>query len=80
MSLSELLDYLMIAFLAVYLFFGIFLTIFLIFLIRKINQIKIQFENANEKIVSFKESINVISKSVDIFKSIFNKPKSNNKE
>ena len=80
MSLSELVDYLMIAFLAVFSFFGIFLTIFLIFLIRKINQIKVQFENANEKIVSFKESINVISKCVDIFKSIFNKPKSNNKE
>ncbi|MEC7837417.1 MAG: hypothetical protein VX523_01685 [Chloroflexota bacterium] len=49
------------------------------------NQIKAQLDNANEKIGSFKESVNVISKSIDIFRSIFgntnkNKNNSNSKE
>ena len=79
MTLSELENYLMVAFLAIFSFLGIFLIIFLIFILRKINQIKIQIDSANEKIGSFKESLNVINKSVELFRSIFGKSK-NNKE
>ncbi|MED5284108.1 MAG: hypothetical protein VX552_04445 [Chloroflexota bacterium] len=71
MSLSEIQDYLMIVFLAVFSFLGIFLLIFLVYLLRKINKLVNQFESANQKIGSFKESINVIGKSVDVFRSIF---------
>jgi hypothetical protein len=69
----------MVSFLAVFSFLGLFLIIFLIFILRKINQIKIQIDSANEKIGSFKESLNVINKSVELFRSIFGKSK-NNKE
>jgi hypothetical protein len=69
----------MVSFLAIFSFLGIFLIIFLIFILRKINQIKIQIDSANEKIGSFKESLNVINKSVELFRSIFGKSK-NNKE
>lgn len=79
MTLSELENYLMVSFLAIFSFLGIFLIIFLIFILRKINQIKIQIDSANEKIGSFKESLNVINKSVELFRSIFGKSK-NNKE
>ena len=75
MSLAEIQDYLMIVFLAVFSFLGIFLLIFLIYLLRKINKLVNQFETANEKIGSFKESINVIGKSIDVFRSIFGKTK-----
>jgi|TARA_B100000214_G_scaffold300617_1_gene230897 predicted PurR-regulated permease PerM len=61
----------MIVFLAVFSFLGIFLLIFLVYLLRKINKLVNQFESANQKIGSFKESINVIGKSVDVFRSIF---------
>ena len=71
MLLSEIQDYLMVVFLAVFSFLGIFLLIFLIYFLRKINKLVNQLENANEKIGSFKESINVIGKSIDIFRSIF---------
>jgi len=71
LSLAEIQDYLMIVFLAVFSFLGIFLLIFLIYLLRKINKLVNQFEAANEKIGSFKESINVIGKSIDVFRSIF---------
>jgi len=71
LSLSEIQDYLMIVFLAVFSFLGIFLLIFLVYLLRKINKLVNQFESANQKIGSFKESINVIGKSVDVFRSIF---------
>ncbi|MBK90376.1 MAG: hypothetical protein CL772_04275 [Chloroflexi bacterium] len=67
----------MIAFLAIFSFLGIFIIIFLIFILRKINQIKVQLDSANEKIGSFKESLNVINKSLDIFRSIFGKSKKN---
>ncbi|MBC78977.1 MAG: hypothetical protein CL745_05175 [Chloroflexi bacterium] len=77
MTLSELENYLMIAFLAIFSFLGIFIIIFLIFILRKINQIKVQLDSANEKIGSFKESLNVINKSLDIFRSIFGKSKKN---
>ena len=77
MTLSELENYLMIAFLAIFSFLGIFIIIFLIFILRKINQIKVQLDSANEKIGSFKESFNVINKSLDIFRSIFGKSKKN---
>ena len=85
MSLSELLNYLMIAFLSIFSILGIFSMIFLIYLLKRLNQIKAQLDNANEKIGSFKESVNVISKSIDIFRSIFgntnkNKNNSNSKE
>jgi len=79
LTLSELENYLMVSFLAIFSFLGIFLIIFLIFILRKINQIKIQIDSANEKIGSFKESLNVINKSVELFRSIFGKSK-NNKE
>ena len=78
MTLSELENYLMVSFLAIFSFLGIFLIIFLIFILRKINQIKIQIDSANEKIGSFKESLNVINKSVELFRSIFGKSKNNN--
>jgi predicted membrane protein len=68
----------MIAFLVIFSFLGIFVTIFLIYVLRAINQIKVQFDNANEKIGTFKESVNVISKSIDIFRSIFGNAKNNN--
>ncbi len=77
MTLSELENYLMIAFLAIFSFLGIFIIIFLIFILRKFNQIKVQLDSANEKIGSFKESLNVINKSLDIFRSIFGKSKKN---
>jgi len=77
LTLSELENYLMIAFLAIFSFLGIFIIIFLIFILRKINQIKVQLDSANEKIGSFKESLNVINKSLDIFRSIFGKSKKN---
>lgn len=79
MSLSELQNYLMIAFLSIFSFLGLFITYFLISLMRKINQIKDQLDNANEKIGSFKESVNVISKSIDVFRSIFGNTNKNNK-
>jgi len=78
LTLSELQNYLMIAFLVIFSFLGIFVTIFLIYVLRAINQIKVQFDNANEKIGTFKESVNVISKSIDIFRSIFGNAKNNN--
>jgi len=79
LSLSELQNYLMIAFLSIFSFLGLFITYFLISLMRKINQIKDQLDNANEKIGSFKESVNVISKSIDVFRSIFGNTNKNNK-
>jgi len=69
----------MIAFLSIFSFLGLFITYFLISLMRKINQIKDQLDNANEKIGSFKESVNVISKSIDVFRSIFGNTNKNNK-
>ncbi|MBL39900.1 MAG: hypothetical protein CL761_01050 [Chloroflexi bacterium] len=80
MNISELIDYLTVAFLLIFSFMGILFSIALIVFIRNVNKIKNQFDTANEKIDSFKESITTINKSVEIFKSLFgfSSKKSNN--
>tara|TARA_B100001142_G_scaffold39563_1_gene35041 strand:- start:1007 stop:1246 length:240 start_codon:yes stop_codon:yes gene_type:complete len=77
LTLAELENYLMVAFLAIFSFLGIFTIIFLIFILRTIKKIKVELDTANEKIGSFKESLNVINKSVDLFRSIFGNSKTN---
>tara|TARA_B110000438_G_scaffold264261_1_gene276803 strand:- start:4696 stop:4938 length:243 start_codon:yes stop_codon:yes gene_type:complete len=79
LNLEELKDYLFIFLLIIYSFMGIFLTIVLIISIRFIIKIKHQFETANDKIESFKESLATVNKSVDLFKNIFFKTKKNSK-
>ena len=69
---------LLIFFLIVFSLLGIFLTFFLIVLFRQINKITHQFETANDKIDSFKESMNTVNKSIDLFKSIFFRSSKNN--
>lgn len=78
MILEEFIDYLLIFFLIVFSLLGIFLTFFLIVLFRQINKITHQFETANDKIDSFKESMNTVNKSIDLFKSIFFRSSKNN--
>ena len=78
MILEEFIDYLLIFSLIVFSLLGIFLTFFLIVLFRQINKIRHQFETANDKIDSFKESINTVNKSIDLFKSIFFRSSKNN--
>jgi len=76
--LEEIKDYLLILFLIIFSLMGLILTIFLIVLFRQIKAIKHQFETANDKIESFKESMNTVNKSIDLFKSIFFRSSKNN--
>jgi predicted membrane protein len=79
LTLEELKDYLTILFLIIFSFMGVFLTIFLLVLFRQINKIKHQFETANHRIESFKESMKTVNKSMDLFRNIFSKSKKNSK-